>query len=96
MYGTVARFRIKPGREQELLDDLKSYESLGVPGYLETVCYRMDGASNEYYMAVVFESKDAYLKNADDPAQDARYRQFLEFLEGEPEWHDGEIVYRGR
>ena len=44
-------------------------------------------------MAVIFESKEAYVRNADSPDQDVSYRSMLEFLDGEPEWHDGEIVY---
>jgi hypothetical protein len=31
--------------------------------------------------------------NAESPEQDKRYREMLQWLEGEPEWHDGEIVY---
>jgi hypothetical protein len=31
--------------------------------------------------------------NAESPEQDKRYRQMLKWLEGEPEWHDGGIVY---
>ena len=72
---------------------MKSYEALNIPGYIKTYVYRMDADPQEHYMAVVFDSKESYRKNADDPAQDARYREFLTFLEAEPEWHDGEIVY---
>ena len=93
MYGTVARFRVKPGMEERLQQHMKAYEQLDVPGFLNTMVYRMDSDSNEYYMAVVFDSKESYRRNADDPAQDARYREMLQFMDGEPEWHDGEIVY---
>jgi heme-degrading monooxygenase HmoA len=96
MYGTVARFRVKPGMEAQMQADMKSYESVNMPGYQETLVYKMDSDSNEYYMAVVFDSKESYVKNADDPAQDARYRKMLEYMDGEPEWHDGEIVYSQR
>jgi hypothetical protein len=94
MYGTIARFRIKPGMEQRLQEHMKSYESLNVPGFVNTLVYKMDANANEYFMAVVFQDKASYVKNAEDPAQDARYRQFIAFLDGEPEWHDGEIVYQ--
>ena len=93
MYGTVARLRVKPGLEEKLQQDIKSYEGLNVPGYVQSLIYRMDTDPQEHYMAVVFDSEESYRKNADDPAQDARYREFLTFLEAEPEWHDGEIVY---
>jgi len=69
-----------------------TFESGQVPGFVASYSYRMDADSNEYYLAVVFESKEAYWANAQNPEQDARYRQWLPLLEREPEWHDGEIV----
>ena len=96
MYGTVAHFRVKSGMEARMQEDMRSYEGISVPGYIDTLVYKMDSDSNEYYMAVVFDSKESYTKNAEDPAQDARYRKMLEYMDGEPEWHDGEIVYQMR
>jgi quinol monooxygenase YgiN len=93
MYGTIARFRVKPGMEEQLRSQMSAYEHLKVPGFVKTSIYRMDADSSEFYMAVAFESKDAYVKNAQSPEQDARYREFVALLEGPPEWHDGEIVY---
>jgi hypothetical protein len=80
--------------ESRVQDDLRSYEGLNISGYIGTTVYRMDANSNEYFMAVVFEDKETYFRNANDPRQDARYREFVAYLDGEPEWHDGEIVYR--
>ena len=93
MYGTVARIRVKPGSDDKLRDLMKAYETLSVPGHKSTVLYRMDGNPNEYYLAVVFADKDSYVKNADSPEQDKRYQEMVALLEGEPEWHDGEIIY---
>ena len=58
MYGTVARQRVKPGREAELVAQLKEFESLNTPGFVRSTLYRMDADSNEYYMAVVFEDRE--------------------------------------
>ncbi len=52
----------------------------------------MDTDANDYSIAVVFESREAYLANAESAEQHARYQQWLPLLDGEPEWHDGEIV----
>jgi hypothetical protein len=82
--------KVKPGMESKLGE---IYKEVQIPGHVNTFVYRMDANPNELYLAVVFDSKESYTKNADDPAQDARYRQMLEVLDGEPEWHDGEIVY---
>lgn len=95
MYGTVARFRIKPGVEERLTRLTRSYESLKVPGYIATYVYQMDADPRECYMAVLFASKAAYDANAGSPEQDARYREMVALFEGEPEWHDGEIMYAG-
>jgi heme-degrading monooxygenase HmoA len=68
------------------------FKSLNVPGYIGDYVYRMDNDPNEYYMAVLFESKEAYHANAQDPAQDARYQEMRALLTEDPEWHDGEII----
>jgi quinol monooxygenase YgiN len=96
MYGTIAKMQVKPGMEQRLQEFAGGSEGRNIPGYVNSVIYRMDANPNEYYLAVVFESKDAYLANANSPEQDADYRKLLELLVGEPEWHDGEIVYNGK
>ena len=92
MYGTVAHARIKAGAEDRLMAMMREYSTLRVPGYRATYVYRMDTDPREIYMAVVFDSKDAYDRNADSPEQDKRYQEMLEALEGAPEWHDGEIL----
>lgn len=93
MYGTVGHYRVKPGMEGQLVEQLRVFEAASVPGTVAVYAYRMDANSNDYYIAVVFASKEAYWANAQNPEQDARYRQLLPLLEHEPEWHDGEIVY---
>lgn len=93
MYGTVARFRVKPGMESKLQDLNREYESLRIPGYVGTHVYRMDQDSNEYYLVVLFDSKASYVANANSPEQDARYRRFRDMLLSDPEWHDGEVVH---
>lgn len=92
MYGTVARMRVKPGAEERLNALMREYENLHVPGYRATYVYRMDTDPREAYMAVIFDSKESYDKNADSPEQDKRYHDMLALLDGEPEWHDGEIL----
>lgn len=92
MYGTIARLRIKPGAEEAFMRMTRDFAGLSVPGYMSTYVYQMDADPRECYMAVVFESKAAYDANAESAEQDARYRQMAALLEGEPDWHDGEII----
>jgi heme-degrading monooxygenase HmoA len=93
MYGTLAKLRVKPGAEEKLREFDEMERSAGIPGYIGEFALRADADPNVWYLMVAFESKEAYLANANSPEQDARYRQMLELLEAPPEWHDGEIVY---
>lgn len=93
MYGTIARMRAKPGAESQLAEQMRIFEAAHIAGAVGSYIYRMDSDPNEYWLAVIFTSKESYVANANAPEQDARYRQLLAFLDGPPEWHDGEIVY---
>lgn len=93
MYGTVARMRLKPGTESQLVELMKEYETVGLRGQVSTNVYRMDADSNEYYLAVLFKDRESYHANAQSPEQDARYQRLAALLDGEPEWHDGEVVF---
>lgn len=93
MYGTVARFRLKPNAKEKLIELAQQFGSLNIPGFVSEQIYQMDKDSNEYYMAVVFSNKEAYFANANTPEQHQRYLQYRALMEGEPEWHDGEVVY---
>jgi hypothetical protein len=96
MYGTIARFRLKSGTEaqvDELIRTMRSYGSEAIPGMIDEWIYRSDEDPRTWYMAVLFESRESYVKNAVSPEQDQRYRHFRDLLEADPEWHDGEILY---
>lgn len=92
MYGTVAHIRLKPGMEQSVLKLVDQQEE-DIPGFVNEYLFRLDSGANEYMLVAVFKDKKAYVDNANSPEQDARYRQLLAFMDGEPEWHDGEIIH---
>ena len=91
MYGTVARMKVKPGG----LEALKQMsEDMAVPpGGVTSYIYQMDADPNELYLVVVFESKEAYVANAQRPEQHTEYEKLRTWLEADPEWHDGEIIF---
>lgn len=93
MYGTVAKMRVKAGAEQQFLQIAETVESVNVPGAVAVYIYQMDTNSREFYMTVVFESKESYVANANSPEQHQRFLQIMSVLENEPEWHDGAVVY---
>jgi quinol monooxygenase YgiN len=92
MYGTVARMRLKPGMEERLLAFDREEQVRQIPGFVGEYIYRMDDDPNVFYLAVAFESKEAYRANATSTEQDQRYHKLRELLDDDPEWHDGEIV----
>ena len=92
MYGTIARLRVKPGAEAMFVGVWRALEAFRPAGHVATYVYRMDANANEYYLAVIFTSKEAYQANADSPEMEARFQEIMATLAEEPEWHDGEIV----
>lgn len=97
MFGTIALMRPKAGKEAEVVRHFDSWwagRGLQVPGALAGEVRRNEGNPAELIAVVTFDSKESYTGNANDPAQDAWYRQLVELLEGEPRWIDGEILSR--
>ncbi len=94
MYGTVARMKFKPGRAQQFRQVAEQQRERrgSIPGAIASYVYQMDKDPDEFYLVVIFESKEAYFANANSPEQNQNFLQLMEFLESEPEWHDGEIV----
>ena len=93
MYGTLARYRVKPGMMQKLLDFETDIKDSGMKGFIAEFTLSTDADPNVCYELVIFENKEAYQAVADDPDQDKRYHQLLELLEAPPEWHDGVIIH---
>ena len=95
MYGTIARIRVKPGMEPRLLENAREEESERVPGYITQFIYKMDKSPDSYMLVVIFRDRESYFAAADDPKQTEKYYQIVQFLESEPEWNDGEIIFAG-
>jgi quinol monooxygenase YgiN len=90
MYGTCARTRVKPQNRQKLRDLVQSQGYESVPGFHSSfVLFEND--SDVAWLFAIFDDRASYDRNADDPAQDARFQEYRALLEEDPEWHDGEI-----
>jgi hypothetical protein len=70
----------------------KEFEATPAPGFVFQHVYQTDADPDALFLAVAFESKQAYVANAGSPEQQDRYRRYRELLAAEPEWHDGVIV----
>jgi quinol monooxygenase YgiN len=93
MFGTVARYRVKPGHVDQFMTEMKSFEKDPPKGWVYHTIFRSTNDENELWMSVVFESEEAYRKNADSPDMDREYKDMLQHLQGEPEWHDGNVIH---
>jgi hypothetical protein len=90
MYGTVMIAKIK-GDPADIVTAGRAWvaERGATVGYVDQWVLKAD--DGRFVLAVRFDSKDSYLKLADDPTQDEWYHRVLApYLDGEPEWIDGE------
>jgi quinol monooxygenase YgiN len=92
-FGTVARYLVKSGHEEQLMEELKKFEESPPRGWIYTTVFRGASDPNEIWMSTVFESEDLYKQNASSPDMDREYRAMLQHLQAEPEWHDGHVVH---
>ena len=92
MYGTVAKMKLKPGAEEKIMQVMEGTQD-GREGHIATYVFKSDADPNVHFVATVFESKSAYKKFADSPAQDKRFHQMRDLLAADPEWHDGEVIH---
>lgn len=88
MYGTIAKMKVLPGKQQDLME----MGQIRPPGIVFEHIYKLDSGNNEYMMVVGFESKEAYQKNAASPEMHEMYTKYRSFLSADPEWLDGEII----
>ena len=93
MFGTIAKYPVKPGHEQQLMSEMRDFEEHPPEGWVYHTIFRNTENPNEIWISVVFDSEDAYRKNASSPEMDKQYQKLLEHLEGKPEWHDGHVIH---
>jgi hypothetical protein len=93
MYGTIARISPKPGMDQTVIQAMEEWQRDRRPrvkGAVGGYVYRLDKGG--MMLAYVFESKETYVANAEDPAQDRWYQKLRALLTKDPEWNDGEVI----
>jgi len=89
VYGTIARMKVTRENLSGLRAQFAEMEQREVPGFVGSHILEPDGWDDEILLVVFFEDKDSYVRNADDPAQNADYLKMRAFLEADPEWMDG-------
>ena len=63
-----------------------------VKGNLGGYMFLLDKDPQEMIMVAVFQDRESYEANAEDPEQDQWYQEFRQLLEADPEWNDGEVL----
>ena len=94
MYGTIANMRIKAGHGdalRELIAEWNTERRPKVPGAVEGYLFQHDRDPQDWMMVGIFQDKETFIANANDPEQDRWFRRIVEHLEGEPQWNDGEV-----
>ena len=92
MYGTIARFHIKPGVRDEFIKAMDNFGNATIAGWVVDYYFQMEANPDEFYLVAIFKNKETYQVNADSPEQHERYLVFRSFLIDDPEWHDGFIL----
>lgn len=94
MYGTVAHLKLKPGSEaavRALMQEWNRERKPKVRGVVGGYLFELDSDPQRAILVAVFQDRDTYFANAEDPEQDRWFRRFREHLAEDPVWHDGEV-----
>ena len=91
MYGTIFNLNIKPGHEEALLAALKEETTSKPEGMIGWFVMNPDD-KDEWIGVAIFESKEAYVLNANRPEHHESFLKMMEHLETEPTWTDGTYV----
>jgi hypothetical protein len=92
MYGTIARFRIRPGVKDQFIKTIDSFGDTAILGWVADYYFQMEHDSDEFYLVAIFKDKEMYQAKADSIEQHERYLAIRSFLMDDPEWHDGFIL----
>ncbi len=94
MFGTMTRFRPKPGCEDAIrayLTGESAERSSDIEGFLSEYLLEPVNPGEDWVAFIVFDSEANYRKNAADPAQHKQYLTLLEHVVAPPTWLDGVI-----
>lgn len=92
MYGTVSRYRLKPGKEQEAITISGEIARNPSSGFVGTYTFRLDSGDNEYITAAVWSDRETYQRNSNSQQQQRWFQRVSQLMDGDPQWHDGEVI----
>ncbi len=95
VFGTIATMHVKPGMEAPVLKALEEWgggRGSRIDGPIRIYVARSQRDPNVLLNIVLFDSREHYEANANDPDQDRWYRTILPLLKSPPDWHDHEVL----
>ena len=95
MYGTIFRMKPVAGKEQDVIGIFEEWgndRKPNVEGVFGGYVMKPDADNGELVAIAVFESKEAYLANGNDPEQHKWFVRLRELLQSDPAWEDGEFI----
>ena len=90
MFGTVGHLRFPPENLDRLRAEMDDPAYKNVEGYRSSQLLVDENTPGHAVVVVWFDDRETYFKNAEDPAQDARYQRMRALLSEDPTWTDGE------
>ncbi len=60
MYGTIARFRIKPGVKDQFIKAMDNFGDSIIAGWVADYYFQMETNSDEFYLVAIFKDKETY------------------------------------
>ena len=93
MYGTIAKLNVKKGQLEALRGAMEKINRDRSNGRLFSFAFQMDSNPDEAYLVAIFKDEEIYRKNAEREDTHQNYLTMMKYLEKEPEWNDGKVVY---
>lgn len=95
MFGAIFSLKPQKGQEekiQKLFEEWERERWNDVEGIIGGYLFKQGYQAEEMTAVAVFSSRETFMKNAADPAQDAWYRRLRSLLAADPQWHDSEVI----
>jgi quinol monooxygenase YgiN len=91
---THFRIRAKAGERDAVIAMFDRWQKERQPkakGYVRSILTSSLKDSNEFMAGVMFDSKENYDANSNDPEQGAWYQDLRSHLAADPDWFDGRL-----
>ena len=91
---TFFKIKAKPGERQAVIDNFDRWQAERRPkatGFVRSVLASNLSDPDEFMAGAMFDTKEHYDANSNDPEQGKWYEELRSHLVADPEWFDGTI-----